>query len=475
MQHPEEYDITALAYGLVEDAERESLLTHLAECDACRAVYDAYRDEQASVREAIVRDARSGASEAKALENTLRMLGALEAETPAEKRGRVIRLPRWVLAAEVAAVLAVAVGLFFIIKPGETQTDVVPIADADRAPGEVEQGVVYVRDTEGEWKPAEALPMDEWVMAGDSQQLSFTLADGSKVQLEQGAVFRIALENGEAGKPVVYMLHGNGELDSGVVRAGETGFYALPGGRIRLQCESGEAAPRNLRAWSSPRSMNAQVLDGDVVMKSGRRGFGYLPLKHGEKVEWDADKFQVIEADGEELQIGVQVWSAPDGAPDEAALLYEEAMRKHFERMRPRIEEFEKRMRKHHGERMRDVHQEMQQLELFLRGMQVEIEGRGARDIVLLVVDGSTLQVTTDGESISATVQEKRSSVTYKAATPEDLRELLPARFHEQFDGIEFERDEQGRLRVSGSHAEAKGSGDMQVKVKIVRETRSDD
>lgn len=475
MQHPEEHDITALAYDLVEGAERESLLTHLAECDACRAVYDTYRDEQASVREAIVRDARSGAAEAKALENTLRMLGAIEAETPAEKRGRLLRLPRWVLVAEVAAVLAVAVGLFFIIKPGEAVEDVLPVAEADRAPAEVQQGVVYMRDTAGEWKPAEALPMDEWVMAGDAKQLNFTLADGSKVQLEQGAVFRIALENGEAGKPVVYMLHGNGELDSAVVRAGETGFYALPGARIRLQCESSELGPRNLRAWSSPRSMNAQVLDGDVVMKASRRGLGYVPLKNGEKVEWDGENFSVIEADGEALPFGIQVWSAADGALEETTPQYEEAMRKHFEYMRPRIEDFEKRMRAHNGERMRDVRQEMQQLELFLRGMQFEIEQSGVHDVVLLVVDGSTLQVTTDGETISATAQEKRSSVTYKAATPEDLRELLPARFQEQFDEIEFERDEHGRLRLAGSQAEAKGSGDKQVKVKIVRETRSDD
>jgi len=473
MQHPEEHDITALAYDLVEGAERESLLTHLAECDACRAVYDTYRDEQASVREAIVRDARSGAAEAKALENTLRMLGALEAETPTEKRGRLLRLPRWVLVAEVAAVLAVAVGLFFIIKPGDSGEDVLPIAEADRAPATVDQGVVYARNTDGEWKPAEALPMDEWVMAGDAKRLSFTLADGSKVQLEQGAVFRIALENGEAGKPVVYMLHGNGELDSAVVRAGETGFYALPGARIRLECESGEVGPRNLRAWSSPRRVNAQVLDGDVVLKASRRGFGYVPLKNGEKVEWDADSFHVIEADGEELQIGVQVWYSKDGEPDDTVLLNEEAMRKHFERMRPRIEEFEKRMREHNGERMRDVRQEMQELELFLRGMQFEIEQSGVHDVVLLVVDGSTLQVTTDGKSLSATVQEKRSSVTYKATTPEDLRELLPARFREPFDGIQFERDEQGRLRLAGSQAEATGSGDKQVKVKIVRGTNT--
>ncbi|MCZ7608011.1 MAG: hypothetical protein M5U25_18515 [Planctomycetota bacterium] len=475
MQHPEEHDITALAYGLVEGAERESLLTHLAGCDACRAIYDAYRDEQANVREAIVRDARSGAAEARALENTLRMLGAIEAEAPAEKRGRLLRLPRWVLMAEVAAVLAVAVGLFFIIKPGEARDEVLPVAEADRAPATVDQGVVYARNTEGEWKPAEALPMDEWVMAGDAKQLSFTLADGSKVQLEQGAVFRIALENGESGAPVVIMLHGKGELDSAVVRAGETGFYALPGARLRLECESGEVASRNLRAWSSPHRLNAQVLDGDVVLKASQRGFGYVPLKNGEKVEWDADKFQVIEADGGELQIGAKVWYSEDGAPDEVALLNEEAMRRHFERMRPRIEDFEKRMREHNGERMRDVRQEMQQLELFLRGMQIEIERTVVHDVVLLVVGGSTLQVTTDGETISATVQEKRSSVTYKAATAEDLRELLPARFREQFDGIQFERDEQGRLRLAGSQADATGSGDKQVKVKIIRETRSDD
>lgn len=468
MQHPEEHNITALAYDLIEGAERESLLTHMAECDACRAVYDAYRDEQASVREAIVRDARSGASEARALENTLRMLGAIETTAPAEKRGRMIQLPRWVLVAEVAAVLAVAVGLFFIIKPGESAEEVLPVAELDRAPAEVQQGVVYTRDTDGEWKPAEALPMDEWVMAGDSRQLSFTLADGSKVQLEQGSVFRIALENGQDGAPVVIMLHGKGELDSAAVRAGETGFYALPGARIRLECDSGDATPRNLRAWSSPRRVNAQVLDGDVVLKASQRGFGYVPLKNGEKVEWDADKFHVIEADGGELQIGVQVWQARDGAPDEQ---FEAAMRKHFERVRPRLEDFEKRMREHEGDhpqRMRRLHADMQELELFLRGMQIEIEiQQKVDDLVVIEVDGSTLRVTTDGKTISATVR----NGTYQAATPEALREMLPVKYQEHFDGVKFERDEQDLWRISSAHADSKGSGSRRANVKITRNT----
>ena len=63
MQHPEDHDITALAYDLIEGPEREALLGHLAECDRCRAVYDSYRDEQVAVREAIVHPSQEGVEE----------------------------------------------------------------------------------------------------------------------------------------------------------------------------------------------------------------------------------------------------------------------------------------------------------------------------------------------------------------------------------------------------------------------------
>src|SRR5687767_4173085 len=99
MQHPFEHDITALAYDLVEGAERDTLLEHLASCDQCRALYDGYRDEQVTVRDAIVRDARSGAAEAKALETTLRFLDG--AEVANQKGGRLIRFPLWLIAVEV--------------------------------------------------------------------------------------------------------------------------------------------------------------------------------------------------------------------------------------------------------------------------------------------------------------------------------------------------------------------------------------
>ena len=111
--HPEPHDLTALAYGLVEAPERDARLEHLAACASCRDAYDGMREEQTAVREAVIRDARSGPAEARALERTLLMLEG--ATIPSPKTGGILRLFAWPM--RVAALIVLAAGLLFLLKP----------------------------------------------------------------------------------------------------------------------------------------------------------------------------------------------------------------------------------------------------------------------------------------------------------------------------------------------------------------------
>lgn len=483
MQHPEDHDITALAYDLIEGAEREALLEHLAECDSCRAVYDSYRDEQSVVREAIVRDARSGAAEAKALESTLKMLGAIGADTKTtdatQTRGRLLRLPLWVIAGQVAALLAVAVGLFFIMKPDPetTQPDAITVAENDRAPASVDEGVVYVRDTEGDWKQADAMPMDQWVMAGDSKVLSFTMANGSKAELQPDAVFRIALEDG-SGQPVVYLLHGDGMIDTRniagdmKVRAGETSFVTMPGARFQLECV-GEADRKSPRTWSQATYVGAQVLDGDIVLKSGQRGLNMLPLRHGEKIEWTPEKLQLFELDGNEMVIGLDFSFFPgggeEGTPEQLRLL-----QRQLELLRPRLKDFEKRMQEHQGERTRimlELDNEMRQLDFMFR----PDGSTGVYDVYVVKDDAGALTVTSDGKTLSVRVSDSSAAVTYEATSLKALLEVLPERHRARLQTLEVETDKDGNLRISGGPAEASSGSDNGVKVKIIQRSESRD
>ncbi|MCA8916436.1 MAG: hypothetical protein KDB90_13580 [Planctomycetes bacterium] len=491
MQHPEDHDITALAYGLVEGTEREALLTHLSQCDECRAVYDAYRDEQSVVRDAIVRDARSGAAEAKALESTLRMLGAVDAiesaATTEPKRGRLLSLPMWLIVGEIAAVLIVALGLFFLLKPGDDPANSPnePIAN-NKAPADIEQGVVYVQNDEGKWNPSEDMPIDEWMMAGDSRALSFTMADGSKAQLEQGAVFRISID---AGQPVVYMLHGNGEVDAGkmasdvFVRAGETGFSAAPGAKIRLQCSvDGEFDPTQVQAWSRPQSVNAQVISGDAVLKSDQQGFYFVPLRDGEKVEWKRGDLKVFEADGKQLGLptNLMVWTERmEGDPDEAQFVeFQVELRKRLQQMLPGMDEYKRRLEKAKAENPRyekDIERQLKEIERARSFMPFEVEV-GINDVTIIQIDDETMVVSSDGQAIKVTTTGEDGSITYTAKTPDAVRKLLPERLRERFDGVGFKQDDKGRWRMSDGSAEAHSEGSEKgVKIKIIKEAHSGD
>lgn len=297
--HPEPHDLTALAYDMIEGPQRDELLEHLAVCDACRATYDSYRDEQVIVRDAILRDARSGASEAAALERTLQAIAGSE-PAPA---GRVYRLRWWLLAGEAAAVALIGVGLFFFMKPdspdGTLPAAVVPIAEQRRAPATVSTGSFLVPE-EGQWRPASALPMDSWVMAGP-EALSLALPDGSVADLDGNAVFRIVLDDFD-GSLALTMLDGNGRLRAGQslpatrIRAGEAGFQVLPGSAVQLVCESADeswrANPDVLLSWSRPSRVQGQVATGEVVLLPQGRNLRAVPMHQGEVVRWTPAGFE---------------------------------------------------------------------------------------------------------------------------------------------------------------------------------------
>ena len=468
MQHPEDHDITALAYDLIEGPEREALLGHLAECDRCRAVYDSYRDEQVAVREAIVRDARSGAAEAKALESTLKMLGAIDApeEEATSKRGRLLRMPVWVLAAEIAAMAVVAVGLFFILKPGPDNTPndngVIPVAKADRAPASVDEGVVYVRDTQGEWKQADAMPVDEWVRAGDSQPVSFTLANGSKAELQPNAVFRIALESA-GGEPVVYLLHGDGtfdtrNIDSNVlVRTGDASFVTMPGARVQFECKLNQADRQSPRQWSRPTYVGARVLDGDVVLRPTQRGHEIVPLRNGEKLEWNDGEMQIIELSGEPVSIPFEPWFGPNQTDEDNPFQIQ---------MRLRLEELLKRIQQEGrpvNKDMKDLEKELKEIELKFGNLKTPTDIHEPA----ILKDGETIfTVSSDGKQITVAIFDSTGSEIYSANSVEALKAKVPERYHEKLNGLKFKTDDKGNIRVIG--------GDSKGGIKIKIEQHSD-
>lgn len=473
MQHPEPHDLTALAYGLIEGDERETLLTHLSECDECRAVYDSYRDEQATVRDSIVRDARSGAAEAKALETTLRMLGAIDGEEAteetAEKKGRLLHLPRWVLVAEVAAMLAVAVGLFFILKPND-EPEVVPIAEDLRAPATVDGGVVYVSDRQGEWKPADGVPEDEWVMAGGEEQLLLTLANGSMATIEPNCVFRVG-HDGASKQVLVQFLRGNGEIDttamtdSMFVRSGEAGFYAMP--EARFSIESTLAATQ-LRSWSQPERVNAKVTVGDVVLWPEARGYNKLPLTVGDKVEWTPEDFKVYTEGGKSVPLTYTWRTHYDGTellPHEMktkevyAFMLEleprmEALRKRIENLPknddPRAEELRESFLEFRGPGVeKDIRIVVQSFTGIEDSARIELKENGVKRVVIVRTDGVSINVDVRGGAVRQSFESK-SVEELKTGVPADILELL--------DGVTFVKDDKDMHRIESAHIEGEGA-----------------
>lgn len=476
MQHPEPHDITALAYGLIEGPERDTLLTHLSECDACRSVYDGYREEQAAVRDSIVRDARSGAAEARALESTLDMLAGLEgAQKP---RARLLTMPRWLLVAEVAAMLAVAVGLFFILKPGdETGPEVVPIAEELRAPAEVSDGVVYVSDRQGDWKPAEALPEDEWVMAGSEGPLVLKLANGSLARLEPSSVFRLG-RDGESKQLLLQFLRGNGVVDTTAmtdnmfVRSGEAGFYAMPDARFTI---TSELQDTRLRSWTQPDRVNAAVSTGDVVLWPQAARYNKLPLQGGDKVEWTPEEFKVYTQGGKAVPLTF-AWRARSGNAETApyelqANEYYTIMLELEPRMKALRERIENMPLRNHPRDLdlrrfldMDLHTgDDGPLQVFEEGdvrivvkkltgiddtARIELEENGVKRVIVVRTDGQKISVEVSGGAVRTSF-ESQSIEELKARVPADVLEIL--------DQVRFSKNADGMHRIEGAHVDGEG------------------
>lgn len=421
--HPEPHDLTALAYDMIEGPQRAELLEHLAVCDACRATYDSYRDEQVVVRDAILRDARSGASEAAALERTLQAIaGSEQAAAPA---GRVYRLRWWVLAAEIAAVALVGVGLFFFLKPdpqpGADPAGVVPIAAERRAPATVNNGSFLVSE-EGEWRPASALPMDNWVMAGPDA-LTLALPDGSMVEMDENAVFRIVIDDLD-GSLALNMLDGNGRLRAGKslpatrIRAGEAGFQVLPGGSVQLVCEAADldwrANPDVLLSWSRPSRVQGQVATGEVVLLPQGRNLRAVPMHEGEVVRWTPAGFEgggendviryMYAGSGDDMQAMVMIRQRLDG------------MRTRLDELGDKQETFKVFLKRLEGEWSTQWDAGPQQVEVRIAPM--------ARRAI--EVDGLKLELSSTSRQHWAKLTRDGKTTEYTAYTEEDLLKQLP-------------------------------------------------
>lgn len=443
MQHPEPHDLTALAYDLVEGAERETLLKHLAECDQCRATYDSFRQEQALVRDAIVRDARSGPAEARALERTLLMLGA-QGQESAPARGKL--LPLWLWAAQAAAMLLVAVGLFFILRP-EPEPDVIPVADTNRAAA-IENGIALVSDDGGAWRQAEAVPFDAWTKAGD--ELTIHLLDGSSAVLQADAIFSISYE-ADMKTPILNVVDGRGFVRAAdnaqlLVRTGDTRLHALPGAQIEITSE-GEAAwgsnAQGLRSWTLPRNAQADVKQGDVLVVPGSRKLSSVALRNGESMRWTPQGLDARDAAGRSLTLSLGLEVGGDAAHDPAELA---KLEDSINALMLRLQDVQQR----HGElKTADWFLEDElRLRTFGQSLQVRVLVRGTGDSssVALNLNGVGVAAWTIGDGISFEVSRDNGTTRhqYVANSPEVLRDKVPVDQHELLGLVQFEKQGDG-------------------------------
>lgn len=300
LSHPELHDLTALAYDMIEGSERDGLLEHLSECDSCRDIYDSYREEQSQVRDVIVEDARSGPAEAAALQKTLLLLAELDGEPTASSapEGKLLRLSALWVAVEIAAVVLVAVGLFFLMKPEGPRNNILEVAKEIQAPVDIDSGTVLVGTDDGAWQPADAIPSNEWVMAGDSE-LSFSQIDGLTAKATSGTVFRISIDEARSGEPIIYVLNGDVSVKAASIpvalRAGDKGFfYAMPGATLAVSAQAQEqnwsADSRLLRRLKALQAFEVKSESGEVVYTPLSRASGQsFVLLHGERVKMSAE------------------------------------------------------------------------------------------------------------------------------------------------------------------------------------------
>ena len=433
MNHPEIQDLTALAYGLVEGPERAAMLSHLQECPSCHELYESYRNEQSLVREVIVRDARCGAAEARALQATLQALNDADAPSapalPGPGRGR------WLWVANAAAALVIGCALFFVLRPAEPE--VLNVAEARRAPGTMLEGEPLVA-TETGWKAADAVPCDQWVRAGGSRPLRMTFSDGASAEFDGDTVFRVQLDAAK-GQPVVCLLSGSGRVSSAqggegiVVCAGDSRFVPLPGARIEVTAEADADGAEQLWSWSSAAQVRARAVGGQVVFVPRQPGYRILPMQEGEALELEGG---VLRMSGEHEQMARLVAGASRGNAEEAA-----EMRRRLEEAMAMTAELEDL----HSQLLRQRDELQVRIEMRVlnpRGGDAEDECDNTPRFVHVVPGRLMFCVLQDDDGYTAVVSDvqQRKQMSYHAGTLKELRENLPENLREYLDGAPDEK-----------------------------------
>jgi hypothetical protein len=250
----------------------------------------------------VVRDARSGPAEARALERTRVNLGAAES-VEQQPEGKLHRVPLWMIATQVAALIVVAVGLFLILKP---EPQVMRVAAADRAPATVEQGEVLVEHG-GQWRKAEALPAESWARVG-AQPVSLALDDGSRVQLKEDTVFRLSWQ--EAQPPVLEVHAGVGKIMTAtltqlVVRAGDANIHMMPGSTSDVTCSPVDSYwrenPRFAGSWNRVNSVHANFQAGEAWMRASTPEFAEAAFVAGDSFTWTPRTIKAQDSQGDEI------------------------------------------------------------------------------------------------------------------------------------------------------------------------------
>lgn len=421
MNHPQPHDLTALAYALVPSPEREHLLEHIAQCDACRQAYDVAFEEQALVRDVMFEEVRSGEAEARALDKVLSALKSGD-NVPVEGReGRVLGLfSPWGLALQVAASLAIAAGVFYVAvlmpnseAPAAPSTESGAVA-ANEIPVKSGDVMVLADGTPGlegaRWKRAAGVPVGAWCRNDGTGPLVFAL-DGAELQFESGAYFQLQPNDGDVS---VYVLRGDASVNSPSrvlnVITNTNEFRALPGTAFEVGCDYAFVPSQRGRSVSAP--------DGKTLVRASVRRGDVLVLPSGET--WESPRVGILR---EGRRLDVQTRSRQMHAEgvefDERQL--EEVLAK-LKETQPRLHDELQRAARQLGEQAQQLDLVFRivldnRLELTQRGSRVEIRD-GGRELILTVDADNNLVAEL---TINAETQ------THKASGLDELARKVPS------------------------------------------------
>ncbi len=294
--HPQPHDLTALAYALVPSPEREALLEHLAQCDACREAYDVAFEEQADVRSVLLEESRSGEAEARALDRVLQSLKALS-EPVREPAGKLYSLPRPAFyALEIAAALLVCAGIFYVavvIPGGES----VPSEVASTGTGEgaltdpgvtipegkpptarIDSGsaMVAVDVEQNNWTPAREIPLNTWTR-NDGQAPVVLSYDNTSLNFETGSCFMLQADPVNKDQIAVFVLRGEANMTANNQRSlriltNNADFVAAPGASFEIECNAVfnfrnfSRRGKDVPSTTSQALTRASVENGDVML-----------------------------------------------------------------------------------------------------------------------------------------------------------------------------------------------------------------